>query len=237
VGGVARRATVLAVLVLAAATASASAAPPPPGHYSISATGGATFQFFSANNLVSGTADDVIYYLSTTGSGLTRLPFPIRAYNHGYQKMGISTNGNVQLGASPTVPGSTAFTNDCLPTSSFSKTAIMPFWDDLFFDSNDTSHGFMEGVFLKTNGSAPHRTFIVSWQGHRFNDAGGLVLAQAIFREGSQTITFVYGLNGGASATVGVQFANQGSSTQWTCNSGSGTSVTSGMRLTFLHAG
>ena len=237
VGGVARRAVVLAVLVLAALSANASAAPPPPGHYSISATGGATFQLFTAGNLVSGIADDQIYYLSTTGSGLSKLPFTIRAYNRGYQKMGVSTNGNVQLGVSPTVPGTTVFSNDCLPSTSFPKTTIMPFWDDLFFDSNDTSHGFMEGVFVKTKGSAPHRTFIVSWQGHRFNDAGTLVQAQVIFKEGLQTITYVYGLNGGGSATVGTRFAGQGSFTQWTCNSGSGTSVTSGMRLTFLHAG
>ena len=204
-----------------------------PGFYTIASTTGATFSQLASGNLVSGTADDVIYHLSTTGTGVHRLPFALHLYNQTYVNLAVSTNGNVQPG---TTVGNAAFSNNCLPTATFGQPAVMPFWDDLFFDSNDTSHGFMEGVFLRTSGSAPHRKFTVSWQGHRFNDSGTLVEAQVIFSEGSQTVTYVYGLNGGGSATVGIQSKQQLSATQWTCNSNSSTAVTSGMRLTLLHS-
>jgi hypothetical protein len=234
--------TMVVGLALALSAVAATAAPPPVGHYTISATGGATFPLLTARNLVNGTVDDQVFYLSTTGSGLFRLPFPLKFYNRTFQKIAISSNGNVQFGVSPTGPtATTEFNNDCLPSATFLKAAALPFWDDLFFDSNDTSHGFMEGIFLKTTGSAPHRTFAVNWQGHRFSDSGALVLARAVFKEGSQTVAFVYGLNGGFSATIGVQAPNQLSSTQWSCETGTGpapgTQVVSGQRLTFLHAG
>jgi len=224
----------VAIALLLVFTASPADAVTAPGHYTISATGGAAFVQLASGNLVSGQADDVTFLLSTTGTGLHRLPFALHLYNQTYTNAIVSTNGNIQPGVTS---GSTAFSNNCLPTSTFSgRPSVLPFWDDLFFDSNDTSHGFMEGVFVRTSGSAPHRKFLVSWQGHLFSDAGALVQAQVTFQEGSQTVTYVYGRNGGGSATVGIQAKQQLSSTQWTCNSGSGTAVTSGMRLTFLHS-
>jgi hypothetical protein len=206
------------------------------GNYTINAGSGAPFSLLTAHNLVSGAADDVLYYLSTTGSGPQNLPFPIKAYNHTYHNIAVSTNGNVQLGVvSP--KGTTAYNNDCLPTAAFPTATIMPFWDDLAFDSNDTAHGFTEGVFRQTQGKAPHRTFTISWQGHEFtiSNSNPLVFAEVIFTEGSQKITFVYGLNGGTGATVGVQSAQQQTSAPWSCNSPTG--VTSGQTLTFVHSG
>jgi len=204
------------------------------GHYSISATGGATFSLLNSGNLVNGTADDVLFHLSRSGTGLQHLPFPIKAWGASFKRIAISTNGNVQLGAG-SAGGNATFSNDCLPTAQFANPVVAPFWDDLFFDSNDTSHGFTEGVFVKTKGNAPHRKFIVSWQGHLFNDSGALVQAQVIFKEGSQTFNMIYGLSGGGSATIGTQHGNRFA--QWSCNSGSATTVVSGQRLTFLHAG
>lgn len=220
-----------AALVLTALPAGAAG----PGHYTVSATGGATFSLFTANNLVSGSADDVLYYLSTTSPGALHLPFKIHFYAGVFSKIAVSTNGNIQMNiASP--GGTTEYHNDCLASTTFPTPTALVFWDDLFFDSTDLSHGFMEGIFTKTKGSAPHRTFTISWQGHEFASSGTLVQAQVIFKEGSPTVTYIYGLNGGDSATVGVQAKLQQSATQWTCNSGSTTSVTSGMRLTFLHS-
>src|SRR5262249_43864057 len=142
------------------------------GHYSISATGGAVFPLQTSGNLVSGTVDDHVYYLSTTGSGLERLPFTIKFYNHGYKKIGISSNGNVQFGVDPVnVPGSGAYSNDCLATASFSKTVAMPFWDALGFNTADSSLGYDQGIFVKTKGSPPHRTFAINWQGERLGTA------------------------------------------------------------------
>ena len=221
-----------AVLLLTATPASAATT----GRYTISANGGATFSFFTSGNLVNGVVDDSLFYLSTTGTGASRLPFALKLYNQSYSNIAISSNGNVQPGVTAG-GGTAAFSNTCLPTSTFgTKPSISVYWDDLFFDSNDTTEGYVEGIFTKVKGTAPHRTFTISWQGHEFGAVGNRVAAQVIFKEGSQTITYKYGLNGGASATVGSQSKQQLSYTQWTCNSGSTTAVTSGMKLTLLHS-
>lgn len=233
-----RFAVLTAALALLALPASAAAAP---GNYAIKSGSGATFSLLTspAHNLVNGAADDVLYYLSTTAPpGLLHLPFPIKAYDGTYRRIAISTNGNIQLGVS-SPGGTTAYANNCLTSATFPTTAtIMPYWDDLAFDSNNTANGFTEGVFKQTLGTAPHREMIISWQGHQFTTSSGnnLVFAQVIFNEGSQNFSFVYGLDGGASATVGVQAGQQLASTQWTCNTGT-TAVTSGQRLVFAHSG
>ena len=175
----------VAAMILTATQASAVS----PGHYAINGTNGATFPFLTSGNLVSGAADDVLFYLSTTGTGIHKLPFALHLYNQSYTNVAISTNGNVQPGV--TSPGGTAaYNNTCLPTTATGRPLVAPFWDDLAFDSNDTSHGFMEGVFVRTTGSAPHRKFTVSWQGHLFsiNNTNPLVAAQVTFAEGSQTV-------------------------------------------------
>jgi hypothetical protein len=112
---------------------------------------------------------------------------------------------------------------------------VAPYWDDLFFESDDMSHGFTEGVFLKTKGSAPHRKFTVSWQGHEFGAGGALVQAQVVFTQRSQTFKMIYGLNGGGSATIGTQSAQGNNTAQWSCNSG-GNAIVSGQKLTFVHS-
>jgi hypothetical protein len=222
-------ATAAACVVLLTAVPAAAVGP---GSYTIAASTGAAFVQLTANNEVSGQADDVLYYLSTTGSGLHKLPFPLHLYNQSYTNIAISTNGNVQPGVvSP--GGTTAFTNACLPTTTFGRSAVLPFWDDLFFDSTDTSHGFTEGVFIRTSGTAPHRKFLVSWQGHFFSASSTLVEAQVTFTEGSQNVVYVYGRSGGDSATIGIQSKQQLSSTQWSCNTPN--AVASGQKLTLTH--
>jgi hypothetical protein len=222
-----------AIVVLTATQADAFS----PGTYSISHSSGATFALLSSNNLVSGAADDVLYYLSTTSTGIHKLPFALHLYNQTYPNIGIDTNGNVRPGL-PAGSGSSVYNNDCLTTMQVGRPLVAVFWDDLAFDSNDTSHGFTEGVFVRTTGTAPHRNFTVSWQGHLFtiNNTNPLVLAQVIFHEGSQTVNYVYGLNGGSGATIGIQSKQQLSSTQFECN-GVPTTVTSGEKLTLTHSG
>jgi hypothetical protein len=230
-----------AVVVLTATQASAATV----GHYNFAASGGASFSFLTSNNLVSGQDDDQLFYLSTTGSGIHRLPFPLHLYNQNYLNIAISSNGNIQPGVpnGGGVSGFFDYTNSCLPDSHHGKPLVAVFWDDLFFDSNDTSHGFMEGVFVRTSGTAPHRKFLISWQGHFFSASSSLVLAQVLFTEGSQNVQFVYGLNGsttnpqsgGSSATIGIQSKQQLSFTQWSCNQAN--AVFSGLKLTAVHSG
>ena len=52
---------------------------------------------------------------------------------------------------------------------------------------------------------------------------------------GSQTITLVYGTDGGASATVGVQSKQGLSTSEWTCDTGADDSVTAGLRIVATH--
>jgi hypothetical protein len=221
-----------AVVLLTAATA--SAAGPGPGGYQITdATG--TFSLLTTNNLVSGTQDDAIFYLSTTGPAGRRLPFALHLFNQTYKNIAVSTNGNIQPGVTPP-GGSSRFGNDCLPSSAFGRPAVMPFWDDLIFNSSDTSLGFRQGIFTRTTGTAPHRRFTVSWQGRRLvGSTGPAVLAQVIFEEGSQNLSFVYGLDGGDSATIGIQSKQQLTWAQWVCNSGIANAVSSGERLRLTH--
>jgi hypothetical protein len=121
-----------------------------------------------------------------------------------------------------------------MPTTALTHPAIAVYWDDLDFRTADTSHGFPDGIFTRLSGTAPHRTFLVSWQGEEL-DTHRPVLAQVGFHEGSQAITLHYGTDGGASATVGIQSQNGVSSDQWSCNTGSDISVTTGLRIDLAH--
>ena len=219
-----------AVVVLTAGTAAATG----PGAYFQTTSTGATFSVLKTNNLVKGLVDDQVFGLSTTGTGLQRLPFPLHLYNQTYQNVVVSSNGNVQLGVTP-AQGTTAFVNECLPTTTFGHPAVLPYWDDLFFDSADTTHGFPDGIFLRTAGTAPHRTFTVSWQGLENHDNAAEVLAQVIFKEGSQNVSYVYGTFGGASATIGIQSKQQLSRTQFTCNPGLPDPVSPTMKIALQH--
>jgi hypothetical protein len=221
-----------AAVALTATPASAAG----PGQYSVSATSGATFSFFTANNLVHGVRDEGLFYLSTTTPGALRLPFKIHFYAGVFSKLAISPNGTIQMNVGPGGGAPLDYFNDCLASVAFDTPTAAVFWDDLSFDSNDHSLGYVQGVFTKTKGTAPHRTYTVSWQGHQIGTNGAPVLAQVIFNEGSPTVTYIYGRSGGDFATVGVQAYLRQSATQWTCNSEIPTAVTSGLRLTWLHA-
>jgi hypothetical protein len=224
-------ATAGAALVLTATAASAAG----PGSYTLAATTGATFSVLSTGNLVNVDTDDSLHPLSTSGHGLGRLPFPVHAFDQTYQNIVVDSNGNIRLGTKGAATLS-ADVNGCLTTAAFGGSPdLMAYWDDLTFRTADTSHGFPDGIFTKTSGTAPHRKFVVSWQGTE-NVTQVPVLAQVVFQEGSQTVQYVYGTDGGASATVGIQSKQQLTSTQWTCSSGSATAVTAGLRITATHS-
>jgi hypothetical protein len=217
----------LSVVVLDPARAGAAV----PGRYTLLTSGGAPFELQTTGNLISGPTDDAVFYLSTTGTGHARLPFPLRVYDQSYSEIAISTNGNIQLGVLPGI-GTAGFANDCLPSATLTRPAIAVLWDDLLFNSDDPEFGFQQGVFTSTTGTAPYRRFVVSWQGLAVI-TGQPVLAQAVFDEGSPAVMFVYGAPGGDSATVGVQDPQRRAATQWTCASGIDSSVSDGLRLRF----
>jgi len=229
-----RRLFVSSVLALAVSIVVIAATPAlAVGSYTFTTNSGASFQLLSANNLVNGVVDDQTFRLGRVLTGINHLPFKLHVFGNSYKNVWVSSNGNVQFGGTS---ATAAFTNDCLPSSTFSRDVVMPFWDDLFFDSNDLSEPFREGIFLRTTRAAPNRRFIISWQGHRFSDAGAHVLAQVIFREDSNNPRFVYGQSGGGSATIGVQSQDLSSFRQVTCNSGTSNAVVQGERIDFLYS-
>jgi hypothetical protein len=208
------------------------------GNSSIAGSTGNTYAIQSnqSKNLVVGAVDDQLYHLGTGLTGINHLPFALHLYGSTYKNIFVSSNGNIQFGGNSSIM-SAAFSNNCLPSSSFTAPTAMAFWDDLFFDSNDLGHFFREGIYVTSGGTAPHRKFTVSWQGHRLADSGAFVLAQARFFEGSNNYNVTYGASGGFDATIGVQSAAGGTQhfTQFSCNPGFN-NISSGERLSFIYS-
>jgi len=184
-------AVALAVGLIAAPSASAAI----PGSYTFTTFQGVPYKLLSGNSHLiipaTGATDDALFTLSRARSGAFHLPFRLNVYGTSYGQVRVSSNGNLQFGVG--TGGSAAFTNDPLPSTDFSGPTLMPFWDDLYMVPSDTSHFFREGIYTQTSGTAPHRTFVISWQGHAFSSESYFVLAQAVFKEGSSTIRFRYG--------------------------------------------
>jgi hypothetical protein len=231
----------LAVAMLAIATfASAPAGAAGPGSYIVSRQNGVPFTLMSSRNLLVGAADDSLVYMSTTFTGVNRMPFPVTIYGKSFSKMTISTNGNIQFGVCCT-GGTAAFTNQSLPTATFAKPMLAVFWDDLFMTPDDLTHPIREGIFVLTTGTKPHRQLTISFQGHAFSNETYFVLAQAVFTEGSQTIKFRYATaddqNGFTpSETIGVQGPGGAlaHATQVAFNPNPG-ATTAGRQYTFQH--
>ncbi|HEY0389199.1 MAG TPA: hypothetical protein VGC71_12230 [Gaiellales bacterium] len=200
-------------ILLCAAIAAAPANAATPGNYTYTVQGGATFPLLTTGLIIpfAGQTDDTTVLMTTSSTRPFRLPFALHVYGHNYSSVRVSSNGNLQFGGA----NSAAFTNNALPDSQFStggaNATLFPFWDDLYFVPSDTGHFFNEGIFTKTSGVAPNRTFVISWQGHAFNSESYFVLVQAVFKESSQTIRYRYGsrdnqTSGAPSETIGAQF-------------------------------
>ena len=92
-----------------------------------------------------------------------------------------------------------------------------------------------EGIYLRTQGPAPNRTFTISWQGQFQVSAVAPANFQVTFREGSQTMTFTYGeLTPQILVSIGIQHRTRSAYTQWYCHE-RGIYPTNGTRLTLGH--
>jgi hypothetical protein len=181
------------------------------GSYSVTQQDGAPFSLLSTNDLVpeTGSTDDALFRVQTNGVGAHKLPFQVSVYGLSYRAMTVSSNGNIQFGVCCS-GGTNEWNNSALPSATFTRPAFAVFWDDLYFTPSDTSHPFREGIFTRTTGVAPHRQFIISWQGHSYSSESYFVLAQAVFTERSSTVKFRYGASDvqgsfAPSETIGVQ--------------------------------
>ena len=150
----------------------------------------------------------------------------------GGSTISASTNGNVQFVATG---GVTAFANTALPATAFGATTptVLALWDDIDLR---TPGG---GIYTNLVGTAPNCRFVIEWRGKHFGDPAGVQTLNmaVIFREGSANYEVHYpqfalaaANAGGASATVGVQAANSGTSfTQFSFNTAA---ITTGQVLT-----
>lgn len=186
---------VLALMLFQSATVQAyTLATCSPGFEDIS--GSADGQFQSAADW-GGDADD--------GEANVTMPFDFTLYDTQSANLRLGTNGGILFGATT---GGLAFTNADIPANT-PALAILPFWDDLNFESLVPAN---MAVYYKTVGTSPNRRFIVQWHEAPHYNAVGNVTFQAVLYETSNNINFVYNdidfgnaaFNRGISATIGL---------------------------------
>lgn len=129
------------------------------------------------------------------------LPFSFPFYGQTYDAIRIGANGI--LGFAPDGMGTTS--NSSLPLQALPNGIICPYWDNL-------NPGAGGSVRRGTVGTAPNRSFVVSWVDVPMNQGGARLTFQAILEESSGRIRFQYlqvqptnNRGAGRRATVGVE--------------------------------
>lgn len=139
-------------------------------------------------------------------------PFPVTLYGISYTNAAVSSNGVIQFGFS-----SGTWTNECLPTSSFSGPAILAYWDDLETDVYADS-----GIFTRIDGVAPNRTFDIEWRVAYFPSFGNANFVVR-FYENQNRFEVLYGaMSNRTGGTIGVQAGPTGPYTMVACNADTG---------------
>ena len=163
------------------------------------------------------------------------LPFSYTLYDHTFNSINVSSNGNAQFTTTDT-----AFTNVCpLPWASHND-AIFPYWDDQRTDAQTGCAAFPGGtcgVFTSVSGTAPNRIFNIEWRTVYFAAPTTTANYELRLYEGGQPrFDVIYGTvtNGNTSATAGVQRDNT-FATQDFCN-GTGGAATGGQSYIYIPA-
>lgn len=197
------------------ATAAASATPTCTlgSNYLVATSTGATM--VPANNYVPGsTCNGCVVNIT--------LPFTYSLYDTPYGSVSVSSRGNLQFNTSDPTGNET-----CLPAAAFGA-AIIPYWDDITTNINDTM-----GIFTSVSGEAPNRVFNIRWAGGYVSNDAAANFQVRLF-EGQPRFEIIYGnvTRRGFSATIGVQ--NDGHArffTRYSCDTNG--AVQSGTRLVF----
>jgi len=115
-------------------------------------------------------------------SGAINIGFPFTYFGTTYTQFGISTNGNIQLGAGPY---SSPFTNQAIPTVGAQENYVALDWDDWIANPGNITYA--------TVGVAPNRQLIVSYSGlnHFFGAGTGTLTGQIVLYETSNLIDIV----------------------------------------------
>jgi hypothetical protein len=174
--------------------APASANPPP--NYSTSTSTGAA--------IIAGTTELATHCDDCIAS--VALPFPVTFYGTQYSgPVSVSSNGNIQF---------TGTNNDSLETTCpmpepGDNTAPLTDTFFLFYDDLRTD-GANGGIWTGTTGVAPNRKFVVEWRNATYFGRAGTTNFEAVFTEGSPTLTAIYGASqdSGAQEVSGVQLGD-----------------------------
>jgi hypothetical protein len=138
------------------------------------------------------------------------LPFPFTFYDHTFNAMNLSSNGNAQF-----TTMDSGYSNTCLPWPGHDYT-IFPYWDDLY----TVNSGY--GIFTSISGTAPNRIFNIEWRAQYYPGTGTANFELRLY-EGQTRLDVIYGTltNGNLDATAGVQI-NDNCFTQYFCNGSGG---------------
>jgi hypothetical protein len=160
------------------------------------------------------------------------LPFPYTLYDHTFNSINLSSNGNAQFTTTDN-----AGTNVCLPWLSHNFT-IFPYWDDQRTDANPGCSAYPGGtcgIYTSVSGVAPNRILNIEWRAvYNDNTSQHANHELRLYEGGQQRFDVIYCTvdQGNTSATAGVQrdntFANQ-----YFCN-GSGGGATGGQSYIYF---
>jgi len=164
------------------------------------ADGSAPYDFvdISANGTPLGLGDD--------DSAAVTLPFSFSLYGTTSNQLCINNNGIAFFARADTCSG--YYETSGIPAGGLPPYAIAPLWEDLSGGTGD--------VYYATVGDAPNRRFVVEWYDRSplGGDATQGFTFETIFDEASGALSYQYqntdvgdpGYDGGAAATVGLQY-------------------------------
>lgn len=158
------------------------------------------------------TGGSTIPALGDNGYATLGLPFTFPFADSSYTTVTVSANGYLTFGGVGSVPD-----NFLIPSIAQPNNFVAPFWDDL----NPAAGG---AIYAATFGAAPNRQYVVEWRSvPRYNVSGTALTFEAVLFESSGAILFQYqnliGLGAdGASASIGVEFADGTAGQEYTYN-------------------
>ena len=152
------------------------------------AAGSGTFTSIAA------TGTPISFTTSTGGAvddanTVVSLPFDFNFFGTTYNTIGVVSNGFAQFTGT-----ATTFGNSAIPGTAAPNNALYPFWDDFAFVPDATT-----GVFTQVDGTAPNRTFTISWENVGQYSFATVVTPvgsnsfQVVLTEGTNGIEFRYG--------------------------------------------
>jgi len=162
-------------------------------------------------------------------SATVAIPFGFSWFTAAATHFSANTNGLMQIHASGSASGSTAYSNAAIPTASTPNSLIAAYWDD----GNSTATAEMR---YQVFGTAPNRRLTVEWFDMTlFSSSGSRLTYQVQLFETSNVVEIHYcSLTGadGASATVGIEDQAGATGVEHSFNTAASVSTANAFRFT-----